>query len=181
MKKYFLYSALVALALVGCDYNEDNFEGFDDFGKPTDVKKGSFEFTDWASLSGNPKTNKYFSEKDKAQDFLPGWLASAYPTADNGSSFTITYDYKDSKTELHDKYYSIKYYKLKDSDYKLVHGEGYYGAYLNKSTVSKLYKILNVEYKDAKEGDVVFTEFNYNETAKPQKMEDPILLMILNL
>ena len=79
MKKYFLYSALVALALVGCDYNEDNFEGFDDFGKPTDVKKGSFEFTDWASLSGNPKTNKYFSEKDKAQDFLPGWLASAYP------------------------------------------------------------------------------------------------------
>lgn len=58
MKKYFLYSALVALALVGCDYNEDNFEGFDDFGKPTDVKKGSFEFTDWASLSGNPKTNK---------------------------------------------------------------------------------------------------------------------------
>ena len=40
MKKYFLYSALVALALVGCDYNEDNFEGFDDFGKPTDVKKG---------------------------------------------------------------------------------------------------------------------------------------------
>ena len=62
MKKYFLYSALVALALVGCDYNEDNFEGFDDFGKPTDVKKGSFEFTDWASLSGNPKTNKYFSE-----------------------------------------------------------------------------------------------------------------------
>lgn len=174
MKKYFLYSALVALALVGCDYNEDNFEGFDDFGKPTDVKKGSFEFTDWASLSGNPKTNKYFSEKDKAQDFLPGWLASAYPTADNGSSFTITYDYKDSKTELHDKYYSIKYYKLKDSDYKLVHGEGYYGAYLNKSTVSKLYKILNVEYKDAKEGDVVFTEFNYNETAKPQKMEGPI-------
>ena len=45
MKKYFLYSALVALALVGCDYNEDNFEGFDDFGKPTDVKKGSFAFT----------------------------------------------------------------------------------------------------------------------------------------
>lgn len=174
MKKYFLYSTFVALALVGCDYNEDNFEGFDDLGKPTDVKTGSFVFTDWASLSGNPKTNKYFSEKDKAQDFLPDWLLSAYPTADNGSSFTITYDYRDAKTELHDKYYSIQYYKLKESDYKTVHGEGYYGAYLNKSTTSKLYKVLNDAYKESEEGDVVFAEFNYNETAKPQKMEDPI-------
>lgn len=34
MKKYtLLYSAVVALALVSCDYNEDNFDGFEDFGK----------------------------------------------------------------------------------------------------------------------------------------------------
>ena len=42
MKKYtLLYSAVVALALVSCDYNEDNFDGFEDFGKPTDIKKGN--------------------------------------------------------------------------------------------------------------------------------------------
>ena len=61
MKKYtLLYSAVVALALVSCDYNEDNFDGFEDFGKPTDIKKGNITFTDWASLKGNPKTNQYF-------------------------------------------------------------------------------------------------------------------------
>ena len=54
MKKYtLLYSAVVALALVSCDYNEDNFDGFEDFGKPTDIKKGNITFTDWASLKGN--------------------------------------------------------------------------------------------------------------------------------
>ena len=32
MKKYtLLYSAVVALALVSCDYNEDNFDGFEDW------------------------------------------------------------------------------------------------------------------------------------------------------
>lgn len=52
MKKYtLLYSAVVALALVSCDYNEDNFDGFEDFGKPTDIKKGNITFTDWASLT----------------------------------------------------------------------------------------------------------------------------------
>lgn len=174
MKKYFLYSVFAALALAGCDYNEDNFEGFDEFGKPTDVKTGSFEFTDWASLSGNPKTNEYFSSRDKASDFLPAWLAGAYPTADDGSSFKITFDYKNDRTELHNQYYSIDYYKLKDEDYKTVHGAGYYGAYLNNSTTSKLYKVLNDVYKDAEEGKVVFAEYNYNETAKPQRMDDPI-------
>ena len=39
MKKYFLYSALVALALVGCDYNEDNFEGFDDLASRQMLRK----------------------------------------------------------------------------------------------------------------------------------------------
>lgn len=76
MKKYtLLYSAVVALALVSCDYNEDNFDGFEDFGKPTDIKKGNITFTDWASLKGNPKTNQYFSAADEAQDYLPNWLA----------------------------------------------------------------------------------------------------------
>lgn len=43
MKKYtLLYSAVVALALVSCDYNEDNFDGFEDFGKPTDIKEGEY-------------------------------------------------------------------------------------------------------------------------------------------
>lgn len=174
MKKKVLYSMFIALALSGCDYNEDNFEGFDELGKPTDVKNGSFDFKDWASLSGDPKTNMYFSVKDKASDFLPDWLLKEYPTADDGSSFKITFDYKEERTPLHDKYYSIDYYKLKVDDYKTIHGEGYYGAYLNKSTTSKLYKVLNSVYKDAEEGDVVFAEYNYNETAKPEKMDDPI-------
>ena len=78
MKKYtLLYSAVVALALVSCDYNEDNFDGFEDFGKPTDIKKGNITFTDWASLKGNPKTNQYFSAADEAQDYLPNWLADS--------------------------------------------------------------------------------------------------------
>lgn len=42
---HYYYSAVVALALVSCDYNEDNFDGFEDFGKPTDIKKGNITFT----------------------------------------------------------------------------------------------------------------------------------------
>ena len=132
MKKYtLLYSAVVALALVSCDYNEDNFDGFEDFGKPTDIKKGNITFTDWASLKGYPKTNQYISAADEAQDYLPNCLAVQYPSADEGSSFKITFDYKEEKSEKHDKYYNIDYYKLKDDDYKIIHGKGYYGAYLN--------------------------------------------------
>lgn len=116
MKKYtLLYSAVVALALVSCDYNEDNFDGFEDFGKPTDIKKGNITFTDWASLKGNPKTNQYFSAADEAQDYLPNWLAGQYPSADEGSSFKITFDYKEEKSEKHDKYYNIDYYKFNTS------------------------------------------------------------------
>ena len=175
MKKYtLLYSAVVALALVSCDYNEDNFDGFEDFGKPTDIKKGNITFTDWASLKGNPKTNQYFSAADEAQDYLPNWLAGQYPSADEGSSFKITFDYKEEKSEKHDKYYNIDYYKLKDDDYKIIHGKGYYGAYLNKSTTSKLYKVLNEVFPDAKEGSHVFAEYNYNADAIPQKMDDPV-------
>lgn len=131
MKKYtLLYSAVVALALVSCDYNEDNFDGFEDFGKPTDIKKGNITFTDWASLKGNPKTNQYFSAADEAQDYLPNWLAGQYPSADEGSSFKITFDYKEEKSEKHDKYYNIDYYKLKDDDYKIIHGKGACEAWL---------------------------------------------------
>ena len=175
MKKYtLLYSAFIALALVGCDYNEDNFDGFDDFGKPTDVKKGAITFTDWASLKGNPKTNQYFSAADEAQNYLPDWLSKQYPSADDGSSYKITFDYKEDKSVKHDKFYKIDYYKLKNDDYKIVHGAGYYGAYLNKSTTSKLYKVLNNAFPDAKEGSHVFAEYNYNANAVPQKMDDPV-------
>lgn len=174
MKKILIYSTFIALALAGCDYNEDNFDGFDELGKPTDIKKGELEFTDWASLSGNPKTDGYFSSKNMARDFLPAWLAKQYPTADDGSSFNITFAYKNDRTELHDKYYNIDYYKLKNDDYKIVHGAGYYGAYLNRSTASKMYLVLNEVYKDAAEGDFVFAEYNYNADAKPQKMDDPV-------
>lgn len=58
---------------------------------------------------------------------------------------------------------------MKDDDYKIIHGKGYYGAYLNKSTTSKLYKVLNEVFPDAKEGSHVFAEYNYNADAIPQR------------
>ena len=42
---------------------------------------------------------------------------------------------------IRDRYNDIPYLQLTEEDYTIIHGEGYYGAYLNEDTESKMYKL----------------------------------------
>ncbi|MEG1562922.1 MAG: choice-of-anchor J domain-containing protein [Bacteroides sp.] len=174
MNKNIVSSLLVALLMTGCSYNNENFEGLVKGDKPTDLKKVEVEFTEYATLKGDAKKNGYFSEADPATNYLPAWLAKNYFTADEGSSAKVTFKFKENISAFAKAYASIDYLKLSNDDYKLVHGAGYYGSYLNKYTTSKLYKVLKAKYEAPAVGNIVLAEYNYNADAKPQKMDDPL-------
>lgn len=193
-KKHILTVVGVALCLGACDYNDKNFDGLDEMVRPTNVLKEKYTLVeaDYATISDNNtnkkiaeeagvskalenvKTNMFLSEEIPGATYLPSFIASRYFTADEGSSVKIVFNYKDAVSDLQAPYYGMEYLKLSKDDYKIVHGKGYYGNYLNASTTSKLYKIFNEKYPNAENGSTVFAEYNYNETAKPQKMEDPV-------
>ena len=64
MNKKFIYSLCAAAFLMtGCDYNEDNFPGYDEGGRPTDVAKIVYTLTDadYDAMGKDVKKNKYFS------------------------------------------------------------------------------------------------------------------------
>ena len=120
------------LTLGACDYNEDNFEGFEYLSRPTNVQRVSYTLTDadYEAMGGDVKTNKYFTSTDEADNNIPGWLADKYFTADQGFSANITYRIK----VPNNRYADISYLTLADDDYNIVHGEGYYAPYLNAGT-----------------------------------------------
>lgn len=92
MNKKYLYSALASLfLLVSCDYNEDNFDGFDD-NPVTDVIYYEGGFT------GKYPDGGYFSlmqgneaeGKKEIESALSGMLKGIYPYCDAGSTAKIT-------------------------------------------------------------------------------------------
>ena len=94
MNKKFIYSLCAATFLMtGCDYNEDNFPGYDEGGRPTDVAKIVYTLTDadYDAMGDDVKKNKYFSADAMPDDYIPDWLAKTYFAADLNSSAKITY------------------------------------------------------------------------------------------
>lgn len=173
MKKKLIYSlCAVAFLMTGCDYNEDNFPGYEEGGRPTDVAKIVYTLTDadYDAMGGDVKQNKYFSADAMPDDYIPGWLADTYFSVDLNSSAKITYRFK----TVYPKYNDIPYLQLTEDDYTIIHGEGYYGPYLNDNTVGQMYKILNQRYADAKNGAFSFVEYQYNSTATPEQVEIPV-------
>ncbi len=72
MKKYIWASMFAAIAmLTGCDYNEDNFEGYNDI-KITDVAQYEGEFT------GNYPGEGYFTDKASLQNALNAMLKAPF-------------------------------------------------------------------------------------------------------
>lgn len=173
MKKKLIYSlCAVAFLMTGCDYNEDNFPGYEEGGRPTDVAKIVYTLTDadYDAMGGDVKQNKYFSADAMPDDYIPGWLADTYFSVDLNSSAKITYRFK----TVYPKYNDIPYLQLTEDDYTIIHGEGYYGPYLNDNTVGQMHKILNKKYADAKDGAFSFVEYQYNSTAQPEPVETPV-------
>ncbi len=173
MNKKFIYSLCAATFLMmGCDYNEDNFPGYEEGGRPTDVAKIAYTLTDadYDAMGDDVKKNKYFSADAMPDDYIPGWLAKTYFAADLNSSAKITYRFK----TVYPGYNDIPYLKLSGEEYAIIHGEGYYGPYLNGKTEGQMYKILNKKYADAKDGALSFVEYQYNESAEPELIAPPV-------
>lgn len=146
MKKHILtVAAVLAMMFVGggCDYNDDNFDGLQDGTVATDVK--TLEFTlsdaDYTAIAGNSANkalageqdkdalaafgkNKYFTQTITPAKYIPAFLASTYPTADNTSSIKVT---SNVVTDLPEELTTIQAateYRLKADDYKAAWEDG---------------------------------------------------------
>ena len=171
MNKRLTYSlCAAALLLTGCDYNEDNFPGYDSEVIPTNVANIVYTLTDadYEGIGGNVGTNKYFSDQDLPDSYLPDWLAETYFTADAGSTANLTYRFKADYT-LYD---NIPYEQLTADDYAVIWGTGYNNAtFLNASNVGRMYRILNAKYDNPQTNDRVMVEYQYSEDGVPSRGE----------
>lgn len=183
--KTLLYSAFIALALAGCDYNEDNFEGFEELGKPTDVKKLEYTMTDadYATLSSNAtnktlaesegvdkqlgyvKNDKSLSEAIPAAKYMPAFLVSRWPTADKGSSVKVTYKKSVNAPAYLATLSAAEAYEITPANYAAVWGETPVQYFTPAKPLSKyVTKFLNAAYADAQEGDVKVVNYKYSIT-----------------
>ena len=189
MKKILLYSVFIALALTACDYNEDNFDGFDDLGKPTDVKKTEYTLTDadYKAIAGNSDnkaialaydpvdstvykalqnitSSKTFTHTISAHEYIPAYLKTLYPTADPKSSVKVTYNEEVGCPAYLDVLAAAGRYTLKSSDYESVWGSTVKASYLSPTTATDatFSTILGEAKPGAKEGDIVMVNYNYS-------------------
>ena len=171
MNKRLIYSLCAAsLLLAGCDYNEENFPGYDEESIPTNVANITYTLTDadYEAIGGDVATNKYFSADAMPDDYLPEWLADTYYTADAGSSANLTYRFK----TVYPHYQDIPYEQLTEEDYTVIYGTGYNNAtFLNASNVGRMYRILNAKYAEPKKDDRVMVEYQYSEDGQPSRGE----------
>ncbi len=196
--------SVVALALVGVgcqtDYfNENYLPGYDNDGEITNVQEMEITLSDddYAAIAKNSTNkalaetagedavaalsaiskNKYFASQDDAATYVPAWLASSYPTYDNGSLALITYTMALDIPQDVQAMNAATEYTLTEDDYKTIWGsEEDYAAALTPKTVNKLKNVIPVA-DDAREGEYVVVTYNYSseEPAKdePETPENP--------
>jgi hypothetical protein len=184
MKKYIINSFLVlALMTTACnDYNEDNFNGFDDLAKATDVKKMDYSLVaaDYASIASNStnkslakaagdsaelanlKTTMVFTSTLEAANYIPAFLKATWFTADNGSAIKVSYNYNKGRSEYMPKYESLVK-TLSATDYMSVNSTvGLAKSFTPSYTpADNLPAILLSSYPNAVSGDISLTYYNY--------------------
>lgn len=192
----------VALMGVGCQtdyFNENYLPGYDNNGDITNVQEMEITLSedDYAAIAKNSANkaiaeaageeavaalsaiskNKYFASQDEAATYVPGWLASSYPTYDNGSLALITYTMALDIPHDVQAMNSATEYTLTEDDYKTIWGsEEDYAAALTPKTVNKLRTVIPVA-DDAREGEYVVVTYNYSEDEpakeEPETPENP--------
>jgi len=184
MKKQFINSLLaLALLTTACnDYNEDNFNGFNDLAKPTDVKTMDYSLVsaDYATIASNStnkalakaagdsaelanlKTTKVFTSTLEASNYIPAFLKATWFTADNGSAIKVSYNFNKGRSEYMPKYEStVK--TLSAADYKSVNSTvGLAKSFTPSYTpADNLPAILLSSYPNAVNGDISLAYYNY--------------------
>lgn len=189
--KHLLYSLLAAslLTTASCDYNEDNFPGYDELAHPTDVRNDTITLTasDYSAIANlkanqdlalaqDPEdslyakalkavgTNKYFTDDAPIATYMPAYLVSLYPYLDNDSKVTVNYSYYEDLPEYLKDFNSVNKYNLSNSDYKMAWGNTASANYLSPSTLGEIPAILSEAFPDAKNGDMLLVNYAYSET-----------------
>lgn len=188
--KYYLYGLFAAaLTLTGCDYNEDNFPGFDELAQPKDVWNDTITLADAdyktiagieankeLALSKDPEGetfkaaleavagNKYFTEEAPALWYLPAYIASKYPYMDDNSKVTVHYKNYENLPEYLKAFNGMKAYELNSDDYKVVWGDKVSVSYISPSTLNKIPATLKEGVAKPADGEVRMVNYAYSET-----------------
>ncbi len=188
MKNVLKYAAALAMILsgVGCDYNEENFEGLQEGTTVTDIISLEMTLTDadykaTATNSANKalageeekdalaklESNKYFTPTITAAKYVPNYLAKLYPTVDNTSSIKVTSNYKSGEDpQTVAELQAAEIYKLANNDYQIAWGaDSEYNFFTPAESPEKhLGNILASTYDDAEAGDLVWVDYNVAAT-----------------
>lgn len=172
--KYIIPSAVFALAsLASCDYN-DEFEGLDEMLAASQTNTSAVAYTltsaDYATISAygkkfeSVKNNCYFETNEDAQEAIKKFVASKFPTADNGKSVEVTYNVANVASATDAAIKNGTSYTLADADYASVwSSKGINASFLTPKTVTNLPVVLKKALVDAKSGDVVLVSYNYSD------------------
>lgn len=190
MKKNILFSMCAGLLLLAsCDYNEDNFPGYDDLTNATDVQNVTLtledaEYKTIAGIAANKELalskdpegetyanaleavgkNKFFTEDAPAAWYLPAYINDKYPYLSDGSKVTINYNNFEELPEYLKDFNSVSKYDLTSDDYKAVWGETVSASYLSPSTVRQIPNILEEAVKNPADGAMRLVNYAYSET-----------------
>lgn len=189
MKKQLLtYAAALAMVSLGagCHYNEDNFDGFEKGTEVSNVIELELTLTDddYKSISSNSAnkalaaeegvssalaalaTERYFSGDITAAKYLPAFLTSAYPSADNTSSIKVTYNTAVGLPEEIAAIKAAKAYEVSTDDYQRVWGEAINAAYFTPGTPAETWLpvLLKAGLKDAAANDYAVVSYQYSPT-----------------
>ncbi|TWJ16474.1 hypothetical protein JN06_01228 [Bacteroides zoogleoformans] len=169
MKKYFWASMFAAIAvLMGCDYNKDNFEGYDDI-KITDVAQYEGEFT------GNYPGEGYFTDKAALQKALNAMLKAKFPYCDKGSSAKVSVKCGDITKDFEELKADVEY-TLTDADYIAMGTEkGQPGKYKNFDASMDVDKYLKnfctSKYADLATGKIVAISYVFYAGSKSTQVK----------
>ena len=189
-KQYCIYGLFAAaLTLGACDYNEDNFPGFDELAHPQHVWSDTItlaanDYKNVAELKANQdlalskdpeggsyeaalkavSSNKFFTEDAPAAWYLPAFIAQKYPYMDNKSKVTVHYSEFANLPDYVTKLAGAKNYTLDSDDYKVVWGEGQNVSFISPSTKGKIVEALNAGISKPKDGEVRVVSYAWSDT-----------------
>lgn len=191
MKKHILLGiALASLFTLGaCDYNEDNFPGFDEKATITDVRTDTLVLTDayygkiasmpknqGLALSKDPENQTYltalnqlgktkmFTDMVAPEDYLPAFVDSLYAYLSDNSKVLVRYNVGKEQPEYLSKINEAENFDLTSANYATVWGESMVVKYLTPSTLKKIPALLKEGVKSPKEGDVRQVNYAWSET-----------------
>lgn len=190
MKKNILFSMCAGLLLLAsCDYNEDNFPGYDDLTNATDVQNVTLtledaEYKTIAGIAANKELalskdpegetyakaleavgkNKFFTEDAPAAWYLPAYINDKHPYLSDGSKVTVNYNNFEELPEYLKDFNSVSKYDLTSDDYKAVWGETVSASFLSPSTVRQIPDLLAEAVKNPADGAMRLVNYAYSET-----------------